>query len=189
VVIYTSDNGFLCGSHGYGSKVLPYEEASRVPLIMFDPRHENSGKGLRCDALTGNVDFAPTMLELAGLPAPANMDGRSLLSLYADPGATIHEWLPLINVWGPQAVHSLSVVTKDWKYIYWPCEEQGLEPTEELYHTAEDPLELTNLIDEQTRSSDRQRMRSVYADAVGHWQQEAVPYHNYRDFADLFDRN
>ena len=70
VVIYTSDNGFLCGSHGYGSKVLPYEEASRVPLIMYDPSHSNSGKQLRCDALTGNIDFAPTMLELAGLEIP-----------------------------------------------------------------------------------------------------------------------
>ena len=43
VVIYTSDNGFLCGSHGYGSKVLPYEESSRVPLIIYDPRHPVSG--------------------------------------------------------------------------------------------------------------------------------------------------
>ena len=66
VIIYTSDNGFLCGSHGYGSKVLPYEESSRVPLIVLDPRHENSGKRLRSDALTTNVDFAPTILELAG---------------------------------------------------------------------------------------------------------------------------
>ena len=70
VFIYTSDNGFMNGSHGYGSKVLPYEEASRVPLIMFDPRHANSGKKRRCTALTGNVDFAPTILELAGLPIP-----------------------------------------------------------------------------------------------------------------------
>ena len=69
VIIYTSDNGFFCGSHGYGSKVLPYEESSRVPLIMFDPRHSNSGKQLRCDALTGNVDL-PTILKLAGLPTP-----------------------------------------------------------------------------------------------------------------------
>ncbi len=79
VVIYTSDNGFMCGSHGYGSKVLPYEEASRVPLIVFDPRHHNSNKGLRSDALTGNVDFAPTLLSLAGVPLPAEMDGNSLM--------------------------------------------------------------------------------------------------------------
>ena len=56
VIIYTSDNGFLCGSHGYGSKVLPYEEASRVPLLMFDPRHKNSGKRLCPDhSGTGRV--------------------------------------------------------------------------------------------------------------------------------------
>ena len=67
VVIYTSDNGFLCGSHGYGSKVLPYEESVRVPMIIFDPRHVSAGKRLRSDALTGNIDIAPTILELAGL--------------------------------------------------------------------------------------------------------------------------
>ncbi|HIF00338.1 MAG TPA: acetylglucosamine-6-sulfatase, partial [Fuerstia sp.] len=70
VIIYTSDNGFMNGSHGYGSKVLPYEESTRVPLIVLDPRHPNSGKQLRCGALTGNVDFAPTILKLAGLPVP-----------------------------------------------------------------------------------------------------------------------
>ena len=53
VIIYTSDNGFFCGSHGYGSKVLPYEESSRVPLLIYDPRHTNSGKKLRTSALTG----------------------------------------------------------------------------------------------------------------------------------------
>ena len=53
VVIFTSDNGFFNGSHGYGSKVLPYEESSRVPLLMYIPGHKNSGEELRCDALTG----------------------------------------------------------------------------------------------------------------------------------------
>jgi arylsulfatase A-like enzyme len=188
VIIYTSDNGFLCGSHGYGSKVLPYEESSRVPLIMMDPRHPNSGKGLRSSALTGNVDFAPTMLELAGLPVPPNMDGRSLVAVYDDPTAAIHSWLPLINVWGPKRVHSLGVVSKKWKYIYWPYSQQGMEPTEELYHLAADPLELSNLIAEPTSASERQRMRAVYADAVADWKKAAVPYHNYRDFAKIFER-
>ena len=119
LVIYTSDNGFLCGSHGYGSKVLPYEEASRVPLIIFDPRHKNSGKQLRCRALTGNIDFAPTILELAGIAPLKNMDGRSLLPLYDDPKTKIRDSLLLINVWGPRAVYSLSVVTRDWKFIFW----------------------------------------------------------------------
>ena len=66
IVIFTSDNGFMCGSHGYGSKVLPYEEASRVPLIMYVPGHPNSGRQLRADSLTGNVDIAATLLDAAG---------------------------------------------------------------------------------------------------------------------------
>jgi arylsulfatase A-like enzyme len=51
VVIYTSDNGYICGSHGYGSKVLPMEESSRVPLIIYDPRSPLNGKQIRCDPL------------------------------------------------------------------------------------------------------------------------------------------
>ena len=42
----------------------------RVPLVIYDPRHQNSGKKLRSSALTGNIDFAPTILKLAGLPSP-----------------------------------------------------------------------------------------------------------------------
>ena len=175
VIIYTSDNGFLCGSHGYGSKVLPYEEASRVPLLMFDPRHKNSGKRLRCDSLTGNVDFAPTiLLELAGLSVPPNMDGRSLLKLYTDPEAETHAALPLINVWqGPKAVHSYAVVTKDWKYIYWPYAEGELEATDELYHLAKDRLELHNVIHESDAKAALTKMREAYDAAVASWKKQS----------------
>ncbi|NNM31388.1 MAG: sulfatase, partial [Akkermansiaceae bacterium] len=162
VVIFTSDNGFLCGSHGYGSKVLPYEEASRVPLIIYDPRHANSGKRLRSGALTGNVDMAPTIMELAGIDLPGGMDGRSLLPLYDDPKAETHQWLPLINVWGPREVHSLGVVTKDLKYIYWPWAEGEFEAAEELYHLGEDPLELTNQAASASYAGALEKMRARY---------------------------
>ncbi|MFK8111739.1 MAG: sulfatase [Rubripirellula sp.] len=188
VIIYTSDNGFLCGSHGYGSKVLPYEESARVPLIIFDPRHKNSGKEIRCESLTGNVDFAPTILKLAGLPAPKNMDGRDLMTLYDDPQAVVHSWLPLINVWGPKSVHSLAVVSRDWKYIYWPSEEGELVPTEELYDTKRDPLELTELSQNSASAADLIRMRSLYDSLTEHWQKSAVPYHNYQPFSKIFSR-
>tara|TARA_B100000401_G_scaffold437343_1_gene382715 strand:- start:1137 stop:2642 length:1506 start_codon:yes stop_codon:yes gene_type:complete len=189
VIIYTSDNGFLCGSHGYGSKVLPYEEASRVPLLMFDPRHANSGKRLRCASLTGNVDFAPTLLELAGLPVPQNMDGRSLLKLYNDPKSETHQSLPLINVWGPKAVHSYAVVTKDWKYIYWPYAEDELEAADELYHLAEDRLELNNVLRDSDAREALVEMRKTYDAAVTAWKKESVPYHSYKQYGTIFDRH
>ena len=189
VVIYTSDNGFLCGAHGYGSKVLPYEEASRVPLIIYDPRHANSGKQLRCAALTGNVDFAPTILALAGLPIPKNIDGHSLLALYDDPQTDVRQSLALINVWGPAKAHSLSVLTKHWKYIYWSYAEDDFVATEELYHTDRDPLELTNLVGDAAYRPELKRMRQHYDTLVATWKKDSVPYHGYQPFGTIFDRH
>jgi arylsulfatase A-like enzyme len=188
VVIFTSDNGFMCGSHGYGSKVLPYEESSRVPMIIFDPRHPCGGKGYRCESLTGNIDIAPTILELAGIACPDGVDGESMLSLLDDPSSSVHHALPLINVWGTEAVHSLAVVTRDWKYIHWPYDKQTFQPVEELYNTKIDPLERTNLAQVKASNNDLSRMRQHYDIAVEHWKRLAVPYHEYHDFGTVFTR-
>lgn len=191
VIIYTSDNGFLCGAHGYGSKVLPYEEASRVPLIIYDPRGADHEQNQRCSALTGNIDIAATILALAKVARPENMDGRSLVPLYAEPNGqqAVHEQLPLINVWGPKSAHSLSIVTRDWKYIYWPYDEGDFEPSEELYHTAEDPLELKNLLHDPAATQQLAAMRNRYDAQVRDWERNAVPYNNYQAFAKVFRRH
>src|SRR5439155_15296873 len=78
VIIFTSDNGWFAGERGLADKWLMYEESIRVPLIIFDPRLPRSRRGRIVDALTLNLDFAPTMLEMAGLPVPAGMQGRTL---------------------------------------------------------------------------------------------------------------
>lgn len=187
VVIYTSDNGFLCGSHGYGSKVLPYEESARVPLMIYDPRHESSGKKLRSNALTGSIDFAPTILELAGVQAPKNLDGQSLLPLLDDITASIREKLLVMNVWGPTQTHFLSVLTQDWKYNYWWYEGQGMEPAEELFHLAKDPLELENLALAKNRRKNLELHQTLYDQAIAHWKQHAPE--RYQTFGLRFDRN
>ncbi|QDV66012.1 sulfatase family protein [Crateriforma conspicua] len=189
VIIYTSDNGFLCGSHGYGSKVLPYEESSRVPLIVFDPRSPRSGQNRRCDALTGNCDFMPTLLTLAGVPVPQGTDGGDLMAIYEDPSQSIHESLPLINVWGNPATHSLSVVTKDHKYILWSYAGDGFEASEEFYDTANDPLELVNLAGNNQQIETLRLMRRRYDAYVRQWAKESVPYNGYPRYATVFDRN
>jgi arylsulfatase A-like enzyme len=86
-VIFTSDNGWFLGEHGFTSKVLPYEESIRVPLAI-------SGPGVRPqveDGLVLNLDLAPTVLELAGLPVPERMHGRSLVPLLKDRGGAWRE--------------------------------------------------------------------------------------------------
>ena len=189
VVIFTSDNGFLCGSHGYGSKVLPYEEASRVPLIMFDPRDANSGKGLRCGELSGLIDIAPTILELANVKAPDSIDGKSLTTLYRDPNSSIHDDLALMNVWGRRPTHSLTVVTRDAKYVYWPYAGDGMKAAEELYDLATDSAEMQNLAARSGHEASLQNMRQRYDYHVDRWNANSVSNNGYQPYGTIFDRS
>lgn len=187
VIIYTSDNGFLCGAHGYGSKVLPLEDSSRAPLMIYDPRSSNAGKGLRTSALTGNIDFAPTILELAGLPVPENMDGQSLLPVLQDSDADIHEQLAFMNLYGDVPTKSLTVLTKDVKYTYWWYGDSKMTPTEDLFHLGKDPLELTNLAKNPEAESLLVKMRQKYDDELTLWKQGAEEA--YTQYGTLFDRS
>jgi arylsulfatase A-like enzyme len=189
VVIYTSDNGYICGSHGYGSKVLPMEESSRVPLMIYDPRSPLNGKQIRCDQLTGNIDFAPTILELAGLPVPSNMDGKSLLGLLQKPDQGGHEQMAFINAYGPIATHSLSCLTKQYKYTYWWYGDKNMEPVEELFDTKKDPLELKNLANNPDHTAILDAMRKRYDQELTQWKKQAVDYNDYQRYGTLFDRD
>jgi arylsulfatase A-like enzyme len=189
VIIYTSDNGFICGSHGYGSKVLPMEESSRVPLIIFDPRVKSSGKKLRCDRLTGNIDFAPTILELAGLEATENMDGISLLPLLENPRIGGHGSLALINTFPPAPTTCMSIVSGPFKYTYWWFENDEMKPTEELFNLKNDPLELTNLVQVPEHKKKLGMMRKNYDVQLKHWKKEAVKGNGYQKYITLFDRH
>lgn len=189
VVIYTSDNGYICGSHGYGSKVLPMEESSRVPLMIYDPRSPLSGRQMRCDRLTGNIDFAPTILELAGLPIPPNMDGKSLLGLLQKPDQGGHDQMAFINVWGPLSTHSLTCLTRQYKYTYWWYGDATMEPVEELFDTQNDPLELKNLAGSPGATATREAMRKRYDQELAKWKKQAVDYNDYQRYGVLFDRH
>ena len=188
VIIYTSDNGYICGSHGYGSKVLPMEESSRVPLIIHDPRSPASGQRLRCDSLTGNIDFAPTLLNLAGIKPPASMDGKSLLRLLEKPTDSIHEQMALINTFGALPTHSLTCLTQRYKYTYWWYGDDAMKPTEELFDLQSDPLELTNLAALNEQASLVAEMRSRYDKELALWKEHVVDYNDYQKYSTLFDR-
>jgi len=188
VVIYTSDNGYICGSHGYGSKVLPMEESSRVPLIVYAPGSPFAGKQVRCDRLTGNIDMAATILELAGLEIPSQMDGKSLLGLLEQPREGGHDQLAFINVYGPLATHSLSCFTRQYKYTYWWYGDETMEPVEELFDTIRDPLELVNLATQPARSKTLESMRQRYDEELAAWKKQAVAYNDYQRYGTLFDR-
>lgn len=188
IVIYTSDNGYICGSHGYGSKVLPMEESSRVPLIIYDPRSPSCGQEIRCQQLTGNIDFAATMLELAGLPIPGNVDGTSLLPLLDQPQQPIREQLAFINVYGPTATSSLTCLTQRHKYTYWWYGDDQMVPTEELFDLGDDPTEMANIATNIEHRTTLEKLRQRYDAELTKWKVESVDYNDYQKYGTLFDR-
>lgn len=79
LVLYTSDNGFFLGEHGWYDKRFMYEPSLRVPLLVRYPRLGVAGRVE--DRMAVNVDYAPTLLDFAGVPIPKTMQGRSLRPL------------------------------------------------------------------------------------------------------------
>ncbi len=187
IIVFTSDNGFMCGSHGYGSKVIPYEESARVPLIIHDPRRPVSERNKRCNALTGSIDLCPTVLALAGLAAPPGIDGVSLVPLLDDPSTDVRESLALMNFWGPETTHSFGVVTREWKYLYWYSQENGMVATEELFDLQSDQNEMTNAANDEKQLAELNKMRELYESHLYEIKEKAISP-TYLKYKDLFDR-
>jgi len=142
IVIYTSDQGFFLGDHGLFDKRFMYEEALRMPFLARWPA--GIKPGTRSRALALNVDFAPTFLEAAGVPVPADLQGRSLLPILR--GRTPADWRTSMyyryyhdpgdhNTRAPYGVR-----TATHKLIYFWKKDQW-----ELFDLVNDPRELHNL--------------------------------------------
>jgi len=150
-VFFMSDNGWMLGEHGLTSKVLPYRPSTRVPLFVIGPNLES----VDLDQMVVNIDIAPTILEMAGISAPSNMHGRSLLPLInGDPvdwrESFVYEGL---GTYGG-ALPNLTVINKDFRYIE-TFENNLLDNVifQELYDQNTDPMEVNNLMGSETVTS------------------------------------
>jgi arylsulfatase A-like enzyme len=159
VIIFTSDNGYLHGEHRFPSeKVVPYEESIRVPLLVRGPGFP---AGERRRQLIGNIDLAPTIVELAGAGAGRVMDGESLLPFARAPGHRRQRSLvleadfaqvpvsfaPFIPEYHRETnVFYDGIRTGRYKYVHY-FRDVNAEPAdeEELYDLHADPYELDSL--------------------------------------------
>ncbi len=140
-VFFISDNGMLLGEHRLGDKRLMYEESIGVPLVIAGaavsaPR--------RTTAMVLNLDLAPTILDLAGVPVPTAMQGRSLVPLLRGTAASVrdsflYEYFPDPLI--PGVPEMRGVRTAGWTYVTYPA----LPGAEELYELNGDPGEMTTL--------------------------------------------
>jgi arylsulfatase A-like enzyme len=162
VIIVTGDNGFALGDRGLADKWFMWEEDIRVPTVVFDPRLPEAQRGRRVSALTLNVDFAPTLLDLAGLETPGNMQGRSLAPWLR--GETPADWRREFyyeHVTLPQMIPPCEGVrTEQHKYIRWTNSSPLLE---ELYDLTADPFEETNLAGDAAHTATLEKLRAATA--------------------------
>ena len=153
IVVFTSDNGFFLGEHHFFDKRLMYEPSIRIPMLIRWPAGVRPG-GRTIDPMCLNTDLAPTLLDLAGLKAPADMQGASWRPLLEGREAPWRKsWY--YEYFEYPASHSVrpnrGVRTERWKYIeYPPCRNRrSKEPAEfpaeyELYDLQTDPHEVRN---------------------------------------------
>ena len=147
IVIYTSDQGFFLGEHGWYDKRWMYEPSFRTPLIVRWPGKIKSG--LTCDQLVQNIDLAPTLIDCVGAKVPENMHGKSMVPLFKKPDAN----------WRDELYYHYHMVEPDGKASHLVARHYGIRTarhklihvydhkTWELYDLQSDPDETKNLID------------------------------------------
>jgi iduronate 2-sulfatase len=152
IIVFTSDHGYHMGEHGLWQKMSLFEESARVPLLIVAPGVTR--KGSVAASPVSHLDLYPTLTELAGVPAPKNLQGQSLVPLLKDPQAPGRGWAltqvmrnpgqrraTAANAPRQQRFFGYSLRTARWRYTEWDEGRAGRE----LYDHENDPKELTNL--------------------------------------------
>ena len=149
LVVYTSDQGFYMGEHGWFDKRFMYEESFRTPLIISYP---GKAKGIENTDLVQNIDYAPTYLDIAGIEKPEYMVGTSLVPLLD--GKTPADWRKYLyyHYYDYPAIHMVrrhdGVRDKQYKLIHFygdKDEHREAINCNELYDLQADPNEQNNL--------------------------------------------
>jgi arylsulfatase A-like enzyme len=158
VIVFTSDNGFALGDRGLADKWFLYEESIRVPLFIADLRQPARKHARDVMRMTLNIDVAPTLLDYAGLPVPAEMQGRSLRPLVEK--AEVRAWRTDFlyeHHFGPKIIPpSEGVRNERWKYVRYVSESPVIE---ELFDLKRDPWEARNLAGEAKHAAMLTEMR------------------------------
>lgn len=161
IVVYTSDQGFYLGEHGWFDKRFMYEESFRTPLLVRYPKEIKAGTVI--DRLVQNLDFAPTLLDYAGVPIPADMQGESFRKLV---NGSSNEWRDAVyyTYYEYPAVHMVKrhygVATDRYKlmHFYYDIDEW------EMYDLEKDPSELNNVYEDPAYADVRKELHQKLAE-------------------------
>jgi arylsulfatase A-like enzyme len=164
IVIYTSDNGFYLGEHGWFDKRFMYEESFRVPLLIRYPKEIKPGT--KIGNLVQNLDFAPTFLDYAGAKVPADMQGESFRKLVSGKtkawrNATYYTYYEYPGIHSVKRHYGIATDRYKLIHFYYDVDEW------ELYDLQKDPHDMKNVYNDpfyaEVRKMMHQRLEEVRA--------------------------
>jgi arylsulfatase A-like enzyme len=171
LVIYSSDQGFYLGEHGWYDKRWMYEESLQMPFVARWPGRIEPGT--RVPQMIQNIDYAPTFIDMAGEVVPSDIQGESLLGLMA--GEAQADWRDSIyyHYYEYPEPHRVAphygVRTERHKLVHYYETEEW-----ELFDLVDDPQEMRSVYDEPERAelvatlkAELCRLRQHYADDTG----------------------
>ncbi|WP_338238593.1 sulfatase [Persicobacter diffluens] len=162
IVVYTSDQGFYLGEHGWFDKRFIYNESFKTPLLMRWPEKIQAGQV--CEEMVQNLDFAPTFLEACGIDVPEDMQGESIMPLLLDATAQWGREAVYYHYYEYPAVHMVKrhygIVSKEWKLVHFYDDVDEWE----LYDRLKDPQELNNVYDDPAYADKVQEMTQKLED-------------------------
>lgn len=149
LVVFTSDHGDLQGSHGLKNKSLPWEESTRIPLVVRSPDGSN---GVEVTGLTSGIDFFPTLAEYAGAQQPATLDGQSFAPTLCGEPQTLNA--PVFS-----EMRRWCMIRDGAMKLVADRRADGIDATM-LFDLDADPYEMENLVADSRHVETRQRLFS-----------------------------
>lgn len=169
VFVFTSDHGNHFRTRNSEYKRSPHDASIRIPLVMQGPR---LNQAMSLDEIVGNIHLTPTLLELAGVPVPASMKGKSLMPLIEDPAAR-RSWKNEELVQISASMVARAVRTDEWTYcVVDPSKEGNTVPRSDsyveyqMYNNASDPAQLVNLAGRVEYREDAARLRTLLEEMI-----------------------
>lgn len=179
IIIYTSDQGFYLGEHGLYDKRFMYEEALRTPLLISWKNHIKPGSVRK--SLVQNIDLAPSILDVAGVDIPKNMEGSSILPLFESDNIKGWRRYILYRYYDCPAVGNVrkhyGIRTSRHKLIHWKDDASPYAPeidSWELFDLQEDPHELKNVYDNPTYGEIREKLKNTLEKEIIHVSSSSV---------------
>jgi arylsulfatase A-like enzyme len=167
IVVFTSDHGDMVGSHGLDLSGTPFEESVRVPLLVRYPRRIRGGQSN--EVLVSSVDLLPTLLSLAGLPIPDNVQGQDLSDLLTGDGSDHAEAVYCQGQLGTPSEWRMVVRGLDKIVV-----DRNLRITQ-LHNLGQDPYELANLANDSGERRKRDEMRAILRDWMRRMSDQFLP--------------